>query len=628
MPNNKTIITEYLDLAKKYKQVADAALAELNKCKQEISQLKTELLDRVNDGQYLWDSKRIVISAPEIIIGNVDKFGDLQEGGRVIIKGNALNLDGVGETGNITMRAPMIEERAVNPGVDGYSDIVETTSSIVSVARGVQLCSQAPQTVVGRGAAFLPVGKSPGVNISSDGGVNIGAKKAKANRKTVIDNYKAQVSSLKDETKGVVDGAVTTLEQLDGEIKQFIESDKDLTQENDLTKTNILALDELNSKMGDKITSFSNVMKSMMINTAKLAESNRKIACLDKELEELNKVDDDKFKKESQKTNITLTSECINLLSMDGEGLVRTNEDAGIKLQGNKIELSSTNEKGSLTPADSKGRITIQSRNVDITTADLTGAEYDDKRKLKKAKFPLVGNVSISSKTINMDSMDLEQTEPGKFKQTALTADSEVNIRAKKVKVKTIDEKGKSVGKFSVNSQLISMKATDIKEYKDEVTLDDQDNVKHPEKMSSDKVAEGSKMLLLTETINIGYKNDQFISKDLFADSQEKTIIYGGEGFYAGQGKHDSLNSVLFLEKSNGVTFSSGSKMQVVGKSELSLYGKTTVNGKMEAGDVEVANLTASKSVTAPNLADGTKMPAQAKEASVESGQKIEESKI
>ena len=112
----RTILSDYYELIVKYKGLAEAAQKELEECRNEMRQMKADIINRVNDGQYLWDDKRIVISAPEIVIGNVNKNGEFKGGGRVVIVGNAVNLNGVGPAGSVVTKAPAIFQMAVNPG--------------------------------------------------------------------------------------------------------------------------------------------------------------------------------------------------------------------------------------------------------------------------------------------------------------------------------------------------------------------------------------------------------------------------------------------------------------------------------------------------------------------------------
>ena len=228
MADKRTILSDYYEQIEKYKGLAEATLKELNECRAEMMQMKAEIMNRINDGQYLWDSKRIVISAPEIIIGNVTKNGELKDGGKVIIMGNEVNLNGAGPAGSIHMKAPSILQKAVNPGNDGKADIVEPISSIKSVARGIQVATQSPQTVEGRGATFIPTGVFTGVSIVSDSGVQISATQSHDKKKSAIENYKKSLEDMKKDCKPLLKGRMETMMILKTGVEKDAGISKDL----------------------------------------------------------------------------------------------------------------------------------------------------------------------------------------------------------------------------------------------------------------------------------------------------------------------------------------------------------------------------------------------------------------
>lgn len=77
-------------------------LEEIHKQKDAVQQMKNDIFDQLESGKYITDDERIVISAPEIVIGNVDKSGMLKGGGRIIFRGSAINMEGVGKNDVIT----------------------------------------------------------------------------------------------------------------------------------------------------------------------------------------------------------------------------------------------------------------------------------------------------------------------------------------------------------------------------------------------------------------------------------------------------------------------------------------------------------------------------------------------
>ena len=136
------IYNEWKKLLDNFQQCVEKDLEEIHAQKSEVQQIKTDIFSRLEKGLFYRDNDRIVISAPEIVIGNVDRSGELQGGiGHVIIKGSGVDVEGVGESGQIVSRAPSIRQIAVNPGVDGMEDVVCDTSEVISQAGSIVLHS-------------------------------------------------------------------------------------------------------------------------------------------------------------------------------------------------------------------------------------------------------------------------------------------------------------------------------------------------------------------------------------------------------------------------------------------------------------------------------------------------------
>ena len=186
-------------------------LAEIRKSKQEVQQMKENLtymldeLPSLTRGKYIRDDERIIISAPEIIIGNVDKDGVLwNTSSSVVIRANDVNLEGssVGEGagGRITSRASSIRNIAEDPGKDGQEHVVYACSEIVSQARAIMLNSEAAD-----GVFTTSVTPTTGIQLKSETGINISStlsnKYKKDNLKNCAENLKKQIKDLEEKVK-------------------------------------------------------------------------------------------------------------------------------------------------------------------------------------------------------------------------------------------------------------------------------------------------------------------------------------------------------------------------------------------------------------------------------------------
>ena len=143
----KDITEQFTDLQsalEKFQQNVKKDIEEIRSQKDEIQRIKQDILDNLEKGRYIRDDNRIIISAPEIIIGNVDKSGILWGGGsKVVIRATNIDLEGVGTgtsgIGSIVSRAPSIRQIAVDPGKDGIEQVVKPISEIVSQAQNIVL---------------------------------------------------------------------------------------------------------------------------------------------------------------------------------------------------------------------------------------------------------------------------------------------------------------------------------------------------------------------------------------------------------------------------------------------------------------------------------------------------------
>lgn len=615
---DNTIFKDWKDLLADFKSKVNGTVAQVNEVKEKVEGMKIDILNEIANGQYIRDPQRIVISAPEIIIGNVDKNGNLlSQGGTVVINGGALNLNGVGEGGKIEMRAPYITQKAVDPGLDGQQEIVYEGSQIISQARSIVLDSKSPEHDNDKKGFFLPVADGAnGVFINAETDIQIGATKSKVLKDTKIETCKTE----KNNTKNALQASLTTLESNMNDsvtrLNALLAQEKALNGDDaDLTKTNVLALDELVVSLRDEIPTFFKIMSEYAEKLSQLAEVNRQLFCLDKE--KGKQPEAEAFKTNSTETHISLTSENIKIHSADGDGNIRVNDGAGIDIKGNDIKVRSLDKEDKLTEAKDKGRITIQSRNIDISTANLKNPTYENEA-LKTGEFPLEGTVNILSKAINMDAVDMKQTEPKKFTETALTAGSEVNIRAEKVKVKTISHEGKSVGKFSVNSQKISLKSTDIKDYKAEHEADENGNIKRPDKYVSNSIAADSQMLLLSKDIYLGFKDkkDGFVSTNLNMVATDNIKMFSKKKAVMAvlDDVGGTTKSAVNLNDSNASLIADSSV--TMGGDNTKIGGKTTFDGNIEGKDIKAKNVQCDN-IKSNNLSDGMIVASQGKKPDV-----------
>ncbi len=547
-------------------------LEEIRRHKAEVRQMKIDLIDHLGQGRYVRDENRIIISAPEIIIGDTDKSGMLQNGSsRVIIRANNINLEGVGsgatDTGSIISRAASIRQIAVDPGIDGTESVVKPTSEIVSQARSLTLKSDDAEGFFSSDAPSA----GTGIHLSSNSMVSIDATKSCETQSEQLENLekglKTIVSDLKEDMKNVKSATASLMSKMKTLVSKDIMNLDAIT-----TRTNYLDIEELHTEFSQLSSSLYNTMTDYFNVLSRLAEANRQLDCVKEQKEEINKMKSS-FKEKTTDTFITLQSENINLTSIDGEGNLRTNDSAGIGLAGKKISLTSYGNDGALIK---EGGIFMGSQEVEINTAN---PKISD----KNIDLPAEGSVRVVSKAIEVEAVDYE-TKNNKTEEKSLTKEGSFAVRAEKINLNATDTEGKATGSIAANAKAVEVKAMDVDK----------------EKRTDKSLAAGSTLLLLAEKVYAGSKDKKTKSKSVQVAS-DKVGLFGDTTVELQQ------DGKAILQLSGGDASLSGSKTTFYG--ETTLQGKVTFKSDVTAGTVDMKNLKVQTSFKTPYTTEGMSVP-------------------
>ena len=605
------IFEEWKKMLEKFQQCVDKGVEEMHQQKAEVQQIKTDIFNRLDRGAYYHDDERIVISAPEIVIGNVDKSGTLNGGcvGSVVIKGSDVSLEGVGETGRIVSRAPIIHQKAVNPGIDGRENVVCDSSEIVSQACDIVLHSSDAKDEFSQ----IPV-------------------HAKKQIEAIIKGLDTQSKELK---KSVEDQKKAVDKFLQDMIKLAEKEEKLNAAKDHSTFTNLTDISEIHEQIEALLPSVYRSTQTFIDLVSELAEVNRRKKALEKEKGAIKTGDD--FKKKSTGASMSVVAERISVATADGDGNLHTNPEAGISVRTPRMGLNMHDDEGALVkdgyfsvsaqditlntvnpkdkgkewPMEGKvkiqskdinleaidykmndknqlwekeltkeGKITMSAKTVEVSTANPKGIERDEKGKLTKGEFVGEGDVIIRSKTVTVESLDYE-VKDGKLKTKALTKDSKLGIRTEKTTVMAADAEGKATGSINLNAKAVSVKSMDVDK----------------EKLTDNKLAAGSTMTLVSEKMYVGAKSKDIKSKKLQAVSEEigafadKTLeIQQGDGKAA-------------VQLDGGKAAVGGDKTQVYG--ETTINGKTEVKDELKAPKVVGDSVEAKSAFKSPNIKDG-----------------------
>ena len=539
--------------------------------------------------RYFRDDHRIVISAPEVIIGNVDKSGALLSEGSstIILRGNQIGLDGIGEAGSVTTRAASISQIAVDPGVDGNEAVVGPISEVISQARQITIQSNDAKDVF----SLPTIGAGPGgVLIHADGQLDIEAAQSSEGKQTLIqqkidglekekDIYKTEA----EKQKKAVDKVFSDMEKLMSMAESLRETDEDV-------RSNMTDLQQITLRIQELSPVLYNAVDAYIQDLSVLAEANRQLTSLTEEKGKIPSGDD--FKKKTTNAGINMRGEHISITSVDADGNLRDNDEAGVDIVANKVNIAAHEHDGSLKE---KGEVHINAKTIDVSTAN-TKMKEDG----KNGDVTAEGDIIITSKTVTVEAVDHEIKDE-KSEEKALTKDGKLAIRIEKTDLSATDTEGKATGTVTINSKTVEVKSMNVEK----------------EKRTDDKIAEGSTMLLLSEKIFVGAKDKDNKSKKVQATSEELGL-FADKTIEAQQGEAKAI-----LQLTDGNAAISGSKTQ--------LYGATTINAKTEVKDelkapkATIDNLEAKTSFKSSNISDGIAIPGAPSSASLSAKLKTED---
>ena len=630
------IFEEWKEVLEKFQQCVDQGVEEMHQQKAEVQQIKNEIFDRMEGGNIIRDDKRIVLSAPEIVIGNVDKCGTLSgETGTVIVRGHHVALEGAGESGSVVTRAPLIEQKAVNPGIDGRENVVGGTSQIVSQACSIMLHSSNATD------AFSQVPADPGnggISIHADSQLNIEAAVSAEQRKKQIENTLKVLDKQSGDLKSSMTAQKSAVDKFISEMVKLVEKEEKLNEtENYETFVNLSDIDALHDEMDELMPALLTSIQGFINTVSELAEVNRSKKALKAEKDNIKTGDD--FKKNTTGAAMNIKAENISIATADGDGNLHTNSEAGISVSTPRMAVSMHDGEGALVkdgyfnvsahdinintanpktkewPVEGKvhiwskdisleaidykmndkgvfmekeltkdGKITLGAKTIEVSTANPKDVERDEKGKLTKGEYTGDGELTLKSKSISVEGLDYE-VKDGKQKAKALTKDSKVTLRAEKQTIIAADGEGKATGSIAINAKAVSVKSMDVDK----------------EKLTDSGLASGSTMTLVSEKMYVGQKTKSEKSKKLQLVSEELGA-FGDKTLEIQQGDGKAL-----VQLSGGNASMGGSKSQIYG--DTTITGKADIKGDVKAPKGTFDNLEAKTSFKSSNISDGFAIP-------------------
>ena len=592
-------------------------LAEIRKCKADMQDMRRQMHEEMTGSYYVRDVNRIILSAPEIILGNVDTDGVLYEGAasKIIVRGTEVDLQATGNGGRVETRASSIRQIAEDPGADGLEHVVGSMSEVVSQARSIVIQSDDAQ-----GAFAVPPSSNGGLRIHADKHLEISATLAAERKEKQLD---LQIKGLEDSKTRLKERASDHKESFSSlikELEELMEKKEKLVKSEHAIRSNYEDVELANAEVEAATEALVEETRGYSEVLAALSETNRLLKCLKDMKSKIKK--DDEFLKQPTGSSVNITGERISLASVDGDGNLRDNEGSGISIKANKVGIAAVESDGRLKE---KGRVSIQAMNIDVATSGMRDAAYDDTGSLTTATHTAEGDFTLRSKNITIEGTDYEVADK-QLKEKQLTADSRLKLRAKTIEVSTegsanveVDQDGKltkanmtAEGDIIVRSKTLTVASADNDfengEMKEKSLAQGGSVAIRAEKVdlspvdAEGKLLAGSSMTLLAEQMFVGAKSKDVKSKLLQAAS-DTVGLFADTTFEAQQSEG---KAVVQLDGGN----------VSVGGSKTDIYGATTINGKTEAKDeikapkATIDDLQAKSHFKATNIEDGVAVPA------------------
>lgn len=578
------IFKDWKEALDKFQNCVDKELEEIRKEKASINRMKEEIFDRIEKGQFIFDKSRLVISAPEIIIGNVDKEGVLKSGsGRIVLRGNAIALEGAGEGGSIVSRASRIRQTAVDPGPDGMDAVVYPSSSVCTKGRAIVLDSEDAEGAFLGEAACLP-----GIRLSSDSGVDLRAARGSETLLKRIDDGSKALKERQSALKSALSKKKKTMDDLFKQMEDTMGKGEKLGTGLGGSRTDVMDMLELGRKVEKLSPAFYAAVKDYTRCVSELAEVSRQLKCLDAKKKEADGRKGD-YKTKSTGNAVSISAENIRLSAIDGDGNIRENETAGIDIGSVNVRIASTKSDSSLID---KGTFRVNAQNIVMSTAS---TKMKDE---KNGESPATGDIRITTKTMEVESVDYD-IKDGKPEEKALTEKSLISIRTQALDFRATDKEGKAVGRATVNAKALEFKSMDI----DKDSKDDK------------QLAQGSTMLLVSEKMYGGAKDEKNRSKQLQLSSEKVGVF---------------AKTTAEIQQEKATVQLDGGKLNA-GSDKTALFGETTVNGKtafkadVTAPKATIDNLEAKTSFKSTNISDGIAVPGAPSTASLSTKLKAED---
>lgn len=561
----------WIKVLKEYKASIGKDLAEIRRCQAEMQRIKTEILSQYGDGLYVRDDKSIIISAPEIIIGNLNRDGTLIQtdaSSKVIIRSNNIRNEAASNLshGTITNMADQISNVCADPGIDGNEANVNMSSNFSVQAQSVVLQSE---ETMGTFIGYEPANKGE-IKIMADKSVTVAAEQPMRARLKQTDDL---IKNKTDEKKRLEDSVLPNVEILGGRFKSY-DAVKEMGQE----EVQLGNHDMYKRMCNEQLHS---ILKDVSI----YQDTVSKISSLDKQIKALTAkqkyiLDNINNPRALRPTAINLQAGTTSILSKDEDQNLHLHKGAGFEVNAKNITLHSMEslKKG----IASNSHITLGSENIQMSTNN-----YGKGSNPGSLNMSSQGKVSITSRDIVLQSVSLEKKdEKAKITERFLDDEGSIKIHSCKVDINTNRTDGEVVGNVRINSRHIGLVASNINPKTGEYT---------PSVLGD--------IYMNAKRINQTYTGDDLADTSYFSIGFNKVYIKAQKKAEFTQGKNKAMIQMI-----DGKTYWKGSQNEITGK--LDVVGEATFKSPVSLTDASVKNLEIKTYVKTPHSLEGNKISA------------------
>lgn len=591
--------TEWEKVLTEHKEAMQKELAEVRQYKQELAELKSELMELGFAGKYERDSNTLILSAPHIVIGNVDKCGNLLDGpGSVVIRSHDVSIEGVGTCsggdvsgGTVTTRARYINNVTVDPGIDGAENVAFSDSRFSVTSASVGMVAETIDDSESGGVFTMSSQASEGsISMQAEISVNAIAACDIAHEDKMLENTAKQCEADAKMYEASVDATIKAVakntDALDSNISNPLldllgaaDEDADIMT----LRTGLYEYDRRSQISETETSLLASNLKSCADNLSALAEATRVATYLKARNERLES-EKGEYETEPTGSGINLVAENITMSTAGADGKIRTSDGNGVKVQSQNVTFEGMDAQTPIQDSAFK----VVANKIHLDASDYTYEEKDGASVLSKSEAK--GTILLNAKDVELCGNDATYEADGDSMKVnpTLAKGSLLYANFSNTHFDMADEEGKAQGIFVANAKDVYISSYDI----------DKDN-----RITPQGVADGGKIGLGAKDLYLGDVVSGMKSESIQLSSTHVSLL-GDDKVDLQQAKD---NSHLQL---SDIAELAGKDVKIIGN--ITMGGKTEFKDQITACDIEAKNVKASSSVMGPNLKDGMPIPAPA----------------